>query len=259
MTVAQAMTTYQNILYEERGAVALISFNRPESRNAWNVATVRETMAAVRQANASEAVRAIVLTGEGSVYSAGADIKAPPEPRDENGHRPNPSTLTMGQGEHNWLKLMLESKPTIVALNGPAIGLGATHVLSADLRVAARSATLSFPFLRLGAMPECGSTALLGRLIGFGRATDICLRAGSVDAEEALRIGLVTAVHADEDLRDEALKLAERIAGFPALQMKLTKQLLWDNSAEFDPDAIMRRESTTFIGLLRTLGRAKPL
>ena len=114
---------------EERGKVALISFNRPDSRNAWNVALVRELMAAVRQANASEAVGAIVLTGEGSVYCAGADIKAPPEPKDENGRRPNPSTLTMGQGDANWLKLLLESKPVIVALNGPAVGLGATLVL----------------------------------------------------------------------------------------------------------------------------------
>jgi 2-(1,2-epoxy-1,2-dihydrophenyl)acetyl-CoA isomerase len=251
--------TFQNILYEERGKVALISFNRPDSRNAWNVALVRELMAAVRQANASDAVGAIVLTGEGPVYCAGADIKAPPEPKDENGRRPNPSTLTMGQGDANWLKLMLESKPVIVALNGPAVGLGATHMLCADIRIAASSATVGFPFVRLGAMPECASTALLGRLIGYGRATHLCLTAGSVTADEALQMGLITAVHADEDLREEAIKLAERVAGFPAQQMKLTKQLLWENSGEFDADGIMRRESSTFIGLLRSINREKPL
>jgi len=251
--------TYENILYEERGKVALISLNRPESRNAWNVATVREVMAAVRRANASEAVGAIVLTGEGPVYCAGADIKAPPEPKDENGRRPNPSTLTMGQGDDNWLRLLLDSKPVIAALNGPAVGLGATHVLCADIRIAARSASLGFPFVRLGAMPECASTALLGRLIGYGRATHLCLTAGSITAEEALQIGLVTAVHPDEELREEAIRLAERIGGFPARQMKLTKQLLWENAGEFDADAIMKRESSTFIGLLRSLGREKPL
>jgi enoyl-CoA hydratase/carnithine racemase len=251
--------TYENILYEELGAVALISLNRPQSRNAWNVALVRELMAAVRRANAAEAVRAIVLTGEGAVYCAGADIKAPPEPRDENGRRPNPSTLTMGQGEANWLKLMLESKPVVVALNGPAVGLGATHTLCADIRIAARSASLGFPFVRLGAMPECASTALLGRLIGYGRATHLCLTAGSVSAEEALQIGLVSAVYDEQALREEAIKLAERIGGFPAAQVKLTKQLLWENSGEFDADGIMRRESAAFIGFLRSVGREKPL
>jgi enoyl-CoA hydratase/carnithine racemase len=249
---------YQHIRYEEHGRVALISFDRVESRNAWNVPLVRELMAAVRRANASEDVRVFVITGEGSVYCAGADIKAR-EPKDETGRAPNPSTLTMGQGEANWLKLLADSKPNIVAVNGPAVGLGFTHTLSADIRIAAESATFSLPFVRLGAMPECGSTAMLGRIVGFGRAMDLCLRAGSLTASEALQIGLVTAVYPDADLRAEALRMAEQIAAFPALQVKLTKQLLWDNAGEHDADAIMRRESSVFVQMLRTIGRAKPL
>ena len=251
--------SYEHLLYEERDHVARISFNRPASRNAWNVPLVRELMAAVRHANAADDVRVIVITGEGEVYSAGADIKAPREPKDANGRSPNPSTLTMGKGDDNWLKLLSEGKPTIIAVNGPAVGLGATHTLCGDIRVAAASASFSFPFVRLGAMPECGSTALLGRLIGFGRAMDLCLRAGKVDAEEALRIGLVTAVYPDDVFHDEAMKLAARIAEFPALQVKLSKQLLWDNAAEFDADAIMRRESSVFIEMLRAVKREKPL
>jgi 2-(1,2-epoxy-1,2-dihydrophenyl)acetyl-CoA isomerase len=250
---------FQHLLYEERGRVALISANRPAARNAWSVPLVREMIAAVQRANAASAVGAIVLTGEGSVYSAGADIKAPREPKDDSGRSPNPSTLTMGSGENNWLKLLNESKPVIVAVNGPAIGLGATHLLSADIRIAAQSATFSFPFLRLGAMPECGSTALLGRLIGQGRAMDLCLRAGQVTAAEALQIGLVTAVHPDDRLREEALALAGQIADYPPLQVKLTKRLLWENGGEHDADAIMRRESSVFVEMLRTLGRDKPL
>lgn len=251
--------TYENILYEEHGAVALISFNRPASRNAWTVATARETIAAIRRANASADIGAIVLTGEGTVYSAGADIKAPPEPRDEKGRRPTPGSLMMGRDELNWLKLLLESKPTIAAVNGPAVGLGATHILSADIRIAADTASFSFPFLRLGAMPECGATALLGRLIGYGRAADISLRAATVSAEEALRIGLVTALYSSETLREEAIAIAARIASFPAQQVKLTKQMLWENSGEFDANEIMLRESKTFVTLLRSLGRDKPL
>src|SRR6187397_531269 len=134
---------YESILYEEHGAVALISFNRPASRNAWTVATARETIAAIRAANASSAIGAIVLTGEGSVYSAGADIKAPPEPKDENGRRPTPGSLMMGRDELNWLKLLLESKPVVAAVNGPAVGLGATHILSADIRIASNTASFA--------------------------------------------------------------------------------------------------------------------
>jgi 2-(1,2-epoxy-1,2-dihydrophenyl)acetyl-CoA isomerase len=257
--LAPAPADYQHLLYEEQDRVALISFNRPASRNAWNVPLVREVIAAVQRANASEAVRVIVITGEGPVYSAGADIKAPPEPKDENGRSPNPSTLTMGRGEYNWLKLLSESKPNIVAVNGPAIGLGATHILSADIRIAAQSAFFSFPFLRLGAMPECGATALLGRLIGFGRAMDLSLRAGQITADEALHMGLVTAVYPDDALRDAALAMAAKMAEHPPLQMKLSKKLMWENAGEYDADEIMRRESKTFVEMLRAVGRAKPL
>jgi 2-(1,2-epoxy-1,2-dihydrophenyl)acetyl-CoA isomerase len=247
------------VLYEERDRVALISMNRPANRNAWNIPLVHQLKDAVRRANASDAVRVIVLTGEGSVYCAGADIKAPPEPKDANGLSPNPSTFTMGREENNWLKLLAESKPTIIALNGPAVGIGATHTLSADIRIAAESAVFSFPFLRFGAMPECASTALLAKIIGFGRAMDVCLRAGQITAAEALQIGLVTAVHPDDRLREEALALAAGIAAFPPLQVGLAKRLLWENAGERDPEEIMRRERQAFFELLRATGRAKPL
>lgn len=249
----------QEIIFEKREAIALIRFNRIARRNAWNTQLVRETMAAIRNANADDDVRVIVLTGEGSTYSAGSDFKAPPEPKDESGRSPNPSTLTMGQGEHNWLKLLIESKPVIAAINGPAIGLGATHILAADIRVAAASATFSFPFLRLGAMPECASTALLSRIVGHGRALDLCLRAREIDAQEAYRIGLVTEIFTDAEFQDQVLKLAQSIAAFPALQTKMSKALLWENAGEHDPDAIMRRESGAFVRMLKAVGQARPL
>lgn len=252
-----ADSQFEHVLYEEREGVALIRYNRPAARNAWNVALTREVMAAVRRANASEAVGAIVLSAVGEVFCAGVDVKAPRESADENGHSPNTATLTMGQGENNWLKLLNESKPSVAAINGPAIGLGATHILAADIRIAATTASFSFPFLRLGAMPECASTALLGRVIGFGRAMDLCLRAEEIDAQEALRIGLVTGLYPGEQVLDAALAIAQRIASFPRLQVELSKQMLWSNSAVFDADQIMKRETATFVEMLRALGRKK--
>jgi 2-(1,2-epoxy-1,2-dihydrophenyl)acetyl-CoA isomerase len=244
---------------ERHGAVALIAIDRPERRNALNVPLIRKLLELVKQANADPDIRAIVLTAQGATYSAGADIKAPPEPKDERGRRPNPGSLTMGKDDNNWPMLMARSKPVICAVNGPAIGMGVTLILSADIRIAAESATFSFPFLRLGAMPEVGATGLLPRLVGFGRALDLCLRSATVDAREAERIGLITGVYPDAELRAAAIALATQIAGYPPLQVKLTKSMFYDNVAEPSAEMITTRESLAFVEMLTALKRDKPL
>lgn len=247
------------ILYETHGPVALIALNRPERRNALNVPLIRKLLELVREANADPAIGAIVLTAEGSIYSAGADIKAPPEPKDETGRRPNPGSLTMGKDGNNWPMLMQRSKPVICAVNGPAIGMGVTHILSADIRIAAESATFNFPFLKLGAMPEVGATGLLPRLVGFGRALDLCLRSATIDVREAERIGLITGVYPDAELRAAAIALATQIASYPALQVKLTKSMFYDNAGESSTEMITTRESRAFVEMLANLKRDKPL
>jgi 2-(1,2-epoxy-1,2-dihydrophenyl)acetyl-CoA isomerase len=250
---------YEFVECQQHGAVALIAYNRPDKRNAWNVPIIRETIDAFKRANADDSVRAIVLTGNGPAYCAGADIKAPPEPPDENGRRPHPATLTMGKGDHNWLRLMADSKPNIIAVNGPAVGIGVTHILAADVRIAAESATFAFPFLRLGAMPECGATGLLPRLVGYGRALNLCLQSATINAQEAERIGLVSSVHPDAGLREAAITMAAKFAAYPPLQVKLTRKMFQENAEEDNPDEILRRENTAFMEMLRTLKRDKPL
>jgi len=245
--------------YERSGKVALISYDRPAAHNAWSVACVQATLAALERANADAEVGAIVLTGEGATFCSGADLKEERQFDPDTGRRLTPATFTMGRGERNWISVMARSKPVIVAINGPAIGIGATHILAADIRIAAESASFSFPFLRLGAMPECGSSALLPRLVGAGRALDLVLRSATVSAREALAMGLVTAVHPDNELRGAALALAEQIASLPALQVKLTRRMLQDNAAATDAGAIMRTENNAFVEMLQALKREKPL
>ncbi len=254
-----APDAYTTIRTERIGAVQLIVYNRPERRNAWSAACARETISAIKAANADDEVGAIVLTGEGSSYCAGADMKGKPEFDPVTGRVLMPATFTMGSGDANWIKLLAESKPVIAAINGPAVGIGATHPLAADIRVMAKSAHFSFPFLRLGAMPECGSTALLPRLIGVGRATDILLRSGTVSAEEALQWGLVTQIFPDEELRAGAIAIAGQIAAAKRLQVRLTKQMLAANAQSNDAEQIMQTESRTFVKLLKLLKQAKPL
>lgn len=247
------------VSYERTGRVAVISYNRPERRNAWSVGCVLETIAAIQQANADQDVGAIVLTGEGTTFCAGADQKEEPQYDPETGRRVTPATFTMGKGDRNWITLLAESKPVIAAVNGAAVGIGATHTLAADIRIAAQSASFSFPFLRLGAMPECGATALLPNIVGAGRALDLVLRSATVSAQEALNIGLVTAIHADADLRAQAILLAEQLAKLPPLQVKLTKRMFLQNANACDADAVMLNESKAFIELIKVLKKEKPL
>lgn len=240
------------VRYEERGAVALITYNRPETRNAWNVRMTREVMAAVERGNGSDTVGAIVITANGPVFCAGVDFKARPEPRDpETGIRPRVSTIGMAD-DKSWLHLLAHSKPSVIAVNGPAIGLGVTHTLAADIRIGAASSSYSFAFLERSTMPEFGCTALLPRLVGYGRAVDICLSAQTLTAPEALKIGLITRIAADDELLEQALALGERLAGFPAMAMGLTRRMLQANAAETDLNGMLKTERDAFVSLIKT-------
>lgn len=237
-------------------AVALITFNRVDKRNAWSVPMYREVVRRVEQANADPEVGAFVITNNGPVYSAGADFKAPPEPKDPvTGRSPNVGGLAMAQ-DTNWLHLLANSKPNLIAVQGAAIGLGTTHVLGADMRICGESATFSFPFLKLGVMPELGCSALLPRIVGFGRALDLCLRSSKIDAAEALRIGLVTQVVPDAELVNVAVELAATMAQYPALQVKLTKGMFYANATESDMNKMLAVESKAFIEMMRGLKAA---
>jgi len=254
---ADPLATLTTVKVDFDYGIAWITLNRPDKRNALNTPIVRETMAAFRRANESEPVRAIVLTGAGKVYCAGQDTKYPPEPKDENGRSPTTATLMMGKGERNWVELLATSKPNLIAVNGPAVGLGVTHILAADMRIAAASATFSFPFLRLGAMPECGASGLLPRLVGFGRAMDLCMRSATIDAREAQHIGLITGIHPDEELLGAALKLAEQIAAYPAMQVKLTKRMLYASAEMNSSEDILKNENAAFLEMFKALKRTK--
>ncbi|MBV9508863.1 MAG: enoyl-CoA hydratase/isomerase family protein, partial [Caulobacteraceae bacterium] len=115
--------------------------------------------------------------------------------------------------------------------------------------------TYAFPFLRLNVMPEIGCTALLPRLVGYGRAMQICLTAATLDAREAERVGLISEVHPDEELAVRAIALGEQIAAYPALQTNLTRELLWKNAGEFDVNAILQRETDAFVAMFRARKR----
>lgn len=248
---------YSTLSYRLRGPVAVITYDRQERRNAWNVPMYREAVHAIERANADDGVGAIVLTHAGPVFCSGADFKAAPEPPDPvTGKSPNVATLSMAEGD-SWLHLLARSKPVVGAVNGAAIGLGVTQLLGLDMRICGESSTFAFPFLELGVMPELGCTALLSRLVGYGRALDICLTAATLDAAEAERIGLVSRAVPDDAVLDTAIDCASRIAAHPSLQVRLTRALLRDNAAEPDIDAVLRRERAAFETMFRAAKGAR--
>lgn len=237
--------------------VAVITYDRPERRNAWSLAMYREVVRAVEAANADDAVGAIVFTHQGETYCAGTDFKDGPHEKDPvTGIRPSLPVEGMAL-DTSWLHLMARSKPTIAAISGAAIGVGVTQVLPMDIRIGGPSSTYSFPFLPLGFMPEFGCSALLPRLVGYGRAVDICLSGAKLDAGEALSTGLITRLVPDAEVLDQAVALGARIAGFPALQVRLTKEMLAANALERDTNAILRREADAFIAMFRAAKAAR--
>jgi enoyl-CoA hydratase/carnithine racemase len=245
------MSAFATLQYEVRDRVGVITYDRQERRNAWNVPMYREVVRAVELANADEGVGAIVFTHTGPIFSAGSDFKAEPEPKDPvTGRRPNVATLSMAE-ENSWLDLLARSKPSIAAIEGAAIGMGVTQILPMDIRIGSESSTYSFPFLQLSVMPELGCTGLLPRLVGYGRALDICLSAAKLDAAEALRIGLITRVVAEGAVLEAAVELGRRIAGYPALQVALTRKLFADNALESDDRVILKREIAAFVTMLK--------
>lgn len=248
---------YELIRYETFGNVALITFNNPARRNAWGVPMYREIVHAVGCANDDDEIGAIVITSQGPIFCAGTDFKAAPEPKDpETGKRPNVATVTMAQDE-SWLHLLAKSKPSIIAVNGAAIGLGVTQILAADIRMGSKSSTYVFPFLKLGLMPELGATALLPQLVGYGRAVDLCLTAATIDASEAYRIGLITRICEDESLVADAIALASTIGGYSRLEMSLTKRMFHDNLQVGDKNQVLKTEIDAFVEMFKAKAAAK--
>jgi enoyl-CoA hydratase/carnithine racemase len=234
---------YATITYERRGDVGLITLNRPDRMNAWTPQMASEQAHAIRAANDDELVGAIVMTGAGRGFCAGADMQDTFKSR-LDGQDP------AGDGEHSggmppdvdWITLVRESKPLIAAVNGAAVGIGMTMILPFDVIVASERARFGMLFIKVGLVPELASTRLLVQRVGFGRASEMCLSGRLYDASEAHRIGLADRLISPDELMDSAIALAAEIAENPRPQLRMIKRLLTENSVESDLRLVQRRE-----------------
>jgi enoyl-CoA hydratase len=205
--------------------VVLLTLDQPERRNAMSDDMTRAWVSAVADVGGDRSVRAVVVTGAGSAFCSGGTtswISGDPDATvDELRSRMLPFY-------RDWLSLRSLEVPTIAAVNGPAIGAGLCLALACDIRYAATSARLAAPFVRLGMHPGMAATWLLPEAVGLAAARDLLLTGRTVDAEEALRLGLVSRVVADDRLLDEALAAATAIAGTAPVASRLTKLALAD-------------------------------
>lgn len=222
--------SYETIRYEVEDGIATATLARPERLNAITGRMLADLLAMLDQVDADDDVRALIVTGEGRAFSAGADLYkgadtfaspggAPPDYADE---------ASRDNGGRVSLRLFNLLKPVIGAINGPAVGLGATLTLPMDIRLASETARYGFVFARRGMVPEAASSFFLPRLVGISRALAWCYSGRLIDADEALAGGLVSAVLASGDLLPEARRLAHEMTdGGAPVSIALTRQMMW--------------------------------
>ena len=218
---------FQEIRYEVDDRVLTITLNRPDRLNAFTPTMQVELIEAIDQADADDGVRAVVVTGAGRGFCAGADLQAGGSTFDWRERQSGDGVPRDGGGQVA-LRLYRSTKPVIAAINGPAVGVGITMTLPMDVRLAAEGAKIGFVFARRGIVPEACSSWFLPRIVGISRAMEWVATGRVFDAEEALAGGLVRSVHPGEELLDAAHALAHEIADNAApVSVALARRMLW--------------------------------
>jgi 2-(1,2-epoxy-1,2-dihydrophenyl)acetyl-CoA isomerase len=216
---------YEHVLWELDGGVGRITLNRPDSLNAWIEDFGRELKQIITGDAADESVRAVLITGAGRGFSSGADLRAGFDPDPDDGMPDIRKELNDFYHPIIAGVRRLE-KPVVAAVNGPAVGIGASLAFACDLVLAAESAFFGLAFVNIGLMPDGGSTLFVPTAVGKARAFQMALLGERVPAERALEWGLVNFVYPDDQLMDEADALAARLAGGPTRSYAGSKQAL---------------------------------
>ncbi|HVM98722.1 MAG TPA: enoyl-CoA hydratase/isomerase family protein [Caulobacteraceae bacterium] len=250
--------SYEAILYETRGPVAIITLNRPERLNAIGQAVREEVHQAIEEARADDGVRAAIITGAGKGFCSGADLSggaarlaaggagAPP--------RPAATNMTDKLDEDGWVgrwakRFAYFDKPLIGAINGVAAGAGMSMALACDVRIGSTNARFKTVFVERNLSPDSGMSYFLPRIVGYSRAADLVFSSRAVGAEEAHRIGLLDRVVEPEALIDEAVRMGEEMAQWPPLAIRMAKRVLQRNQDAELEDAL--RYESVALGFAR--------
>jgi enoyl-CoA hydratase/carnithine racemase len=242
---------YEQITTELDGGILTITLNRPERLNAWTPTMGRELIDAFDQSDADDDVRVVIVTGAGRGFCAGADLAAGGETFDSRtreslyrGEEEAAGAVPRDGGGQLTLRIFESKKPVIAAINGPAVGVGATVTLPMDIRLAAEEARIGFVFVRRGIVPEACSSWFLPRVVGISQAMEWVATGRVFSAQEALNGRLVRSVHPRGELLEEARALGREIAENAApVSVALARRMLWTMLGADHPMAAHRADS----------------
>ncbi|MBZ2187885.1 crotonase/enoyl-CoA hydratase family protein [Alcanivorax sp. JB21] len=243
---------FETLLYEVADGILTLTLNRPDRLNAFTDVMAEELISAMDAADADDAVRVIIVTGAGRAFCAGADLgkgadtfnydatgDAPRNEKDEPDWE-----LVRDTGGRVTLRMFESIKPMIAAINGPAVGVGATMTLPMDIRIASRDARMGFVFCRRGIVPDGAASWLLPKVVGLPQSLEWVLSGRVFDAEEGQRGGLLRSLHEGDALMAEARRLAREIAdNTSAVSVALSRQMLWRMAGEPHPQRAHEIES----------------
>src|SRR5581483_4999960 len=239
--------SFETITCEVSEQILTITLNRPDKLNAFNATMLRELIEAFDAADRDDDIRAIIVTGAGRAFCAGADLSSGADTFDRDAKRGPVKRLANGNVDYSdpnardgggqvTLRIFKCLKPVIAAVNGPAVGIGVTMQLAMDIRIASESAKFGFVFSQRGIVPEAASSWFLPRIVGIAQALEWCFTGRVFPAQEALAGGLVSRVVAPDELLATARALAREIATKTApVAVALIRQMMWRLSAADDP------------------------
>lgn len=246
--------TYEQIAYEVNERVATVTLDRPDKLNAFTGQMMREVIDAFDRADADDDVRAVVVTGRGRAFCAGADLSSGGATFDAEarGAPTRPEEARDGGGMVS-LRIFRSEKPVIAAVNGPAVGVGVTMTLPMDVRLASETARFGFVFARRGIVPEAASSWFLPRVVGISRAAEWVYTGRVFPAAEALEAGLVRSVHPPDELLPAAYALAREIAeNTSPVSVALSRRMLWRMLGAPHPMEAHRVDSRAILAMGRS-------
>ncbi|MEM6579856.1 MAG: crotonase/enoyl-CoA hydratase family protein [Pseudomonadota bacterium] len=260
--------SYNTLRYELADNILTLTLNRPDHLNSFTVEMANELIAAFNRASDDDEVRAIVVTGEGRAFCAGMDLTAEgnvfgldesltPSIKDMNERLQDPQIIesVRDTGGRVTLAIYECTKPVIGAINGAAVGIGATMTCAMDIRLASEHAKIGFVFNKIGITPEACSTWFLPRIVGISQALEWCYTGEILDAETALAGGYVKAVLPADKLLEEAYALAGRIAKHSPVAIALTRQMMYRNAAQAHPVEAHKVDSLAIFYASQTSGK----
>ena len=241
---------FDTLLYEVADHVCTITFNRPEKMNTWNATVAAELSQALQAANTDAEVRAVILTGAGRAFCAGADLEGGGDTfanRERQAGADSASEKKIGRNARNVYPNEID-KPVIAAINGPAVGVGMTYPMLCDIRLASATAKMGFVFTRRGMMPELAAHLIVQRVAGFSNAADLLLSGRIFTGAQAAEMGLVSQAMPVEELLPTAQKMARDYVNTAPASVALTKRLLW-RGLDSNPADMMKLEGPAFAWL----------